>query len=322
MPQLPSNDSGSQGGQTHGSQTAGGQQSSQGTWGDIPTGDGTLQTDGSVGRTGDEAGGDDSQGQQNEDGTGEQQANGGGQQDGSSAASGALPNDEGSKQAGREGEDSPGDQPGTDKVYASGEGMHGDNAAGDQQSSSSGESELISVLLESGNSGEDDWETSTELPGTDEISRETSEEDTGQQSSSGKEDDELDEALGVLDGEIQGQREDQAETARDASAVLVDDDGSDLITTPSRGQGSDDGQPSVAVGGTSPDEIPVERPGNIGDVKPTELPNRVDPNTGTDPDAADDDVIARQLREAALAETDPELREALWEELRVYQGGK
>ena len=34
----------------------------------------------------------------------------------------------------------------------------------------------------------------------------------------------------------------------------------------------------------------------------------------------DDDIIARQLREAALAEEDPELRERLWEEYRKYNG--
>ncbi len=34
----------------------------------------------------------------------------------------------------------------------------------------------------------------------------------------------------------------------------------------------------------------------------------------------DDDIIARQLREAALAEEDPELRDRLWEEYRKYKG--
>lgn len=38
------------------------------------------------------------------------------------------------------------------------------------------------------------------------------------------------------------------------------------------------------------------------------------------PDAKDDDIIARQLREAAMAEPDPELRERLWEEYRRYKG--
>jgi hypothetical protein len=38
------------------------------------------------------------------------------------------------------------------------------------------------------------------------------------------------------------------------------------------------------------------------------------------PVIADDDIIARQLREAALAEDDPALRERLWEEYRKYSG--
>ena len=37
------------------------------------------------------------------------------------------------------------------------------------------------------------------------------------------------------------------------------------------------------------------------------------------PDGRDDDIVARQLREAATKETDPELRERLWEEYRKYK---
>ena len=39
------------------------------------------------------------------------------------------------------------------------------------------------------------------------------------------------------------------------------------------------------------------------------------------PDGRDDDIVARQIREAAMKETDPELREALWEEYRRYKRG-
>jgi hypothetical protein len=39
------------------------------------------------------------------------------------------------------------------------------------------------------------------------------------------------------------------------------------------------------------------------------------------PDGSDDDVIARQLREAAEKETDPELKKKLWEEYRRYKAG-
>jgi hypothetical protein len=34
----------------------------------------------------------------------------------------------------------------------------------------------------------------------------------------------------------------------------------------------------------------------------------------------EDDIVARQLREAAETETDPELRRKLWEEYRAYKG--
>ncbi len=35
----------------------------------------------------------------------------------------------------------------------------------------------------------------------------------------------------------------------------------------------------------------------------------------------DDDIVARQLREAAENETDPELKEKLWQEYRKYKQG-
>ncbi len=39
------------------------------------------------------------------------------------------------------------------------------------------------------------------------------------------------------------------------------------------------------------------------------------------PDGSDDDIVARQLREAAEQETDPELKAKLWEEYRRYKQG-
>ena len=44
------------------------------------------------------------------------------------------------------------------------------------------------------------------------------------------------------------------------------------------------------------------------------------PPPGT-PDGSDDDVVARQLREAAEKETDPVLKKKLWEEYRKYKEG-
>jgi len=37
------------------------------------------------------------------------------------------------------------------------------------------------------------------------------------------------------------------------------------------------------------------------------------------PSGQDDDIIARRLRKAAEAETDPELKEKLWQEYREYK---
>jgi hypothetical protein len=42
----------------------------------------------------------------------------------------------------------------------------------------------------------------------------------------------------------------------------------------------------------------------------------VPPDVG---DGKDDDVVARQLREAAMKEQDPAIREKLWEEYREYK---
>jgi hypothetical protein len=38
------------------------------------------------------------------------------------------------------------------------------------------------------------------------------------------------------------------------------------------------------------------------------------------PTGNDDDIVARQLREAAMREPDPEIRKALWDEYRKYKG--
>jgi len=38
------------------------------------------------------------------------------------------------------------------------------------------------------------------------------------------------------------------------------------------------------------------------------------------PSGRDDDVVARQIRELAMSEPDPELREAIWDEYRKYTG--
>lgn len=55
----------------------------------------------------------------------------------------------------------------------------------------------------------------------------------------------------------------------------------------------------ASVGGLSEEEIEARTPDDI-------------------PDLVSEDIVARQLREAALAEDDPKLRERLWDEYRSY----
>jgi len=73
--------------------------------------------------------------------------------------------------------------------------------------------------------------------------------------------------------------------------------------TPSDGQSTQQGQQSASGARGSP-------PGGNKSSAPDDIP-----------DGSDDDVIARQLREAAEKETDPELQKKLWEEYRRYKNG-
>jgi hypothetical protein len=74
----------------------------------------------------------------------------------------------------------------------------------------------------------------------------------------------------------------------------------------SGGSGADSGEgagPKAGGSGAGQSAGSSSRPGNV------EL------------DTGDDDVVARQLREAAEKETDPELKRKLWEEYRKYKEG-
>lgn len=63
---------------------------------------------------------------------------------------------------------------------------------------------------------------------------------------------------------------------------------------------------------------PVTAPVEGGPAGPRSDEAAVPPDVG---DGKDDDVVARQLREAALKEKDPAIREKLWEEYREYKKG-
>jgi hypothetical protein len=104
------------------------------------------------------------------------------------------------------------------------------------------------------------------------------------------------------------------------------------VTGPAAGGGSAAGAGGEAVedasagGGAATEQAGA--PDDSGGVASTGgAPERVDGGTGGVPvppdvaDGKDDDIVARQIREAAMSEPDPELREKLWDEYRKYKRG-
>ncbi|MGQ0501523.1 MAG: hypothetical protein ACT4P0_02765 [Panacagrimonas sp.] len=140
-------------------------------------------------------------------------------------------------------------------------------------------------------------------------------------------------ALGDFDKRM-GQEQQDIEKSRQAngargsgSASGASDDGKD-------GGGSGGGRGESGSGSTAggasgmPGEIATgegaggqgQNSGGGGRGAPSAGPRFPAPQ-GT-PDGKDDDVVARQLREAAEKEADPELRAKLWDEYRKYKSRK
>ena len=180
--------------------------------------------------------------------------------------------------------------------------------------------------------GAGDWEVSQELPevpgagdggadgsdtdgGTDGASGGDGENATADASGDGEDasggggdsdtsaGDALAQALGDFDGEIL--RERLAAERRAAAAATGD----------RLGGGTGEGQ-STGESAAGPGQRSAVPKAPVGAPKPPTPPV---PDT---PDARDDDVVARQIREAAEKETDPELKEELWKEYERYKAGR
>jgi hypothetical protein len=138
----------------------------------------------------------------------------------------------------------------------------------------------------------------------------------------------LEEGYAVFDGMILGERE---RAQRDADAAGA----------------SQTGQSGSGEGGEGEDSYGQDGPGGTGDSPIVVASNSASRGAGAGvfgagngrtgeydaenaaasypvpediPSGNDDDVVARQLREAAMREPDPELREKLWDEYRKYTG--
>ena len=138
----------------------------------------------------------------------------------------------------------------------------------------------------------------------------------------------LDDSLGTFDDMIMGQSEGShsgggedilgrmggAETGIDDDSPLYEEAGLDDSTLTEHSARA----PTASGGGTAaPPTTSGAKPrgsggGDQGGSQPAAIPNDVS-------DGSDDDIVARQLRESALKETDPVLREKLWDEYRKYK---
>lgn len=158
------------------------------------------------------------------------------------------------------------------------------------------------------------WETSNELPDPDaDGGGADADLDTADSGSGGQGDDpagnanedEFDGVLEQIDGEILA----EVEHARSSAGSAPN------IPTPTAA-----GEDPEATRSVQTASLPRSGPRTAPPTPPP--PRRSGEQVPDDiPDAKDDDIIARQLREAAMAETDPELKEKLWEEYRKYKKG-
>lgn len=224
-------------------------------------------------------------------------------EDGGSAGggeqSGGQPGDSGAQSGGG----SPGSESGSETAGGGG----GAGGSGDDESWESG--------LPGGGGG---WETSNQIPGANSsIPPMPSERDKPAGSGA---DSELDAALKDFDGEILAERE-IIQARANESAANNPAPGS----LPSSGAGGSGGVSGGLPGGGGNAEGDTQQgfPGASGPRSRSAPPA---PSTQSSvpediPDARDDDIIARQLREAAMNETDPELQEKLWDEYRRYKDG-
>jgi len=209
--------------------------------------------------------------------------------------------EEGSEEDGTEG-DSTGEQASSSEIEGSDNGTENGIATGG----------LMEMPEDSGG-----WEVSNQTPligpATEEEELETEGEGSAE-TEDNQADEDFQRALEELDGEIMQERNDVIGRAHETVAtqsggqgiVPVDDSG----TVDTNSAIEDD-----RVGTT--DETESEQGLMEGEeVADVDIERVIDT-----PDAMDKDVIARQMREAAMAEEDPELKKKLWEEYETYKKG-
>ncbi len=132
---------------------------------------------------------------------------------------------------------------------------------------------------------------------------------------------ELDKSIGDFDESIGEEQREISSTSRNTEGFDTGSGGNrgGSISLGEQAAGAMAGGGGSGGGSGVGEDAPSEdgRAGGLAGLDDQEIARR----TPDDVEAIiDDDIVAKQLREAALAEEDPELRERLWEEYRKYKG--
>ncbi|MBQ0711822.1 MAG: hypothetical protein KBT53_02555 [Porticoccus sp.] len=143
-------------------------------------------------------------------------------------------------------------------------------------------------------------------------------------------DEQLDESIAVFDSMIINERVAAQATENDLpeddepwgddeplfeeADISESSDGQEQASSPTTG-GDARGDDATSTARGAGDGSIVSRNGVRGNAANNQAPEDVS-------DGSDDDIVARQIREAALNEKDPVLREKLWEEYRKYKRGQ
>jgi hypothetical protein len=132
----------------------------------------------------------------------------------------------------------------------------------------------------------------------------------------------LDGALQEFDRRMREEMERLAEETTEAeragsSAAGVGTGSGSSTSGGAAGEAAPSGETGSGGSSGGGEEAGEDSAGSVGGSGPGgEGSSRVPADVG---DGADDDIVARQLREAAMAEEDPELRAKLWDEYRRYK---
>lgn len=128
------------------------------------------------------------------------------------------------------------------------------------------------------------------------------------------------EQVAVLDAELD-------RSAGDFDDMILDEQNRQREQPPATGrlpqaQAEEDNEEAAQGSGSSTIGGNMPRGRRSVDVARADMPESTAkfPPPADIPSGNDDDVVARQLREAAMREPDPELREKLWDEYRKYKG--